>query len=160
MEGEVTISARLSNRFFYSVLSFEASGTFTLNFEMTDYLFVYGTLRKYANSQAKRLLMDNAEYLGEGKIQAKLYLVSWYPAAVALDEKDEPAFVIGDVFRLNHSHETLKMLDEYEEVPVLYERTIVKVQMNRGMRLDAWVYLYKHSVHHLSEIKSGDFLNP
>ncbi len=127
---------------------------------MTNYLFVYGTLRKYANSQAKRLLTDNAQYLGEGKIKAKLYRVSWYPAAVALNKKDEPAFVIGDVFRLNPSHETLKMLDEYEEVPVLYERTIVKVQMNSGAHLDAWVYLYKQSVQHLSEIKSGDFLNP
>lgn len=127
---------------------------------MTDYLFVYGTLRKHANSQAKRLLTDNAQYLGEGNIKAKLYRVSWYPAAVALNEKDEPTFVIGDVFRLNHSHKTLKTLDEYEEVPVLYERTIVKVQMNSGAHLDAWAYLYKHAVHHLSEIKSGDFLNP
>jgi len=127
---------------------------------MTNYLFVYGTLRKNANSRAKWLLMNNAEYLGEGKINAKLYRVSWYPAAVACKEHDETTFVIGDVFRLNNPHESLKMLDDYEDVPVLYERTLVTVQMNNGMCLDAWVYLYKQSVQHLSEIKSGDFLNP
>jgi gamma-glutamylcyclotransferase (GGCT)/AIG2-like uncharacterized protein YtfP len=128
---------------------------------MTNYLFVYGTLRKNANSCAKWLLMNNSEYLGEGKIKAKLYRVSWYPAAVAFSEgDDENAVVIGDVFRLNTPDETLKRLDEYEDVPVLYERTIVKVRMNSGACLDAWVYFYKQSVKTLSEIKSGDFLNP
>jgi gamma-glutamylcyclotransferase (GGCT)/AIG2-like uncharacterized protein YtfP len=131
-----------------------------LNVDMTNCLFVYGTLRKNANRLAKRLVIDNAEYLGEGKINAKLYRVSWYPAAVACKEHDETTFVIGDVFRLNNPHESLKMLDDYEDVPVLYERTLVTVQMNNGMCLDAWVYLYKQSVQHLSEIKSGDFLNP
>jgi len=128
---------------------------------MTNYLFVYGTLRKNAKGKSKRLLMRHAQYLGEGRIRARLYRVSWYPAAVALDETEaQQAFVIGDVFRLYESKQTLKQLDDYEDVPVLYERRIVKVQMNTGETLDAWAYLYKQSVKALSEIKSGDFLNP
>ncbi|MCS6989029.1 MAG: gamma-glutamylcyclotransferase [Chloroherpetonaceae bacterium] len=119
---------------------------------MNPYLFVYGTLRKGA--RGGRFMIERSEHVGEGKIEAKLYQVSWYPAAI----RATGSYVVGDVFRLRNPEETLKRLDEYEDAPNLYVREEIKVEMNDGRKLKAWVYLFNQPVEPHLEIPSGDFL--
>lgn len=122
--------------------------------KLNPYLFVYGTLRKDASGEMRSFLTRNAERVGEGKIEAKLRLVSWYPAAT----RAKGSYVVGDMFRLRNPEETLKRLDEYEDVPTLYVREEMEVEMTDGRKLTAWVYLFNQPVEPYPEIPSGDFL--
>ena len=47
----------------------------------------------------------------------------------------------GEVFRLNDPGKLLPMLDEYEGAE--YKRTSVRVQLDSGKRMRAWMYLLK-----------------
>ncbi len=121
---------------------------------MTRYLFVYGTLRKNARSNIASFLMRQSTYVGTGKIEAKLYAVSWYPAAIPAKGHD----VFGDVFELHNPQMCLGVLDEYEDVPSLYVRQVVDVHLSDGRQAKAWVYFYNQPIEHCPEITSGDFL--
>ncbi len=122
---------------------------------MNPNVFVYGTLRRDATSAMSSFLRRNAQYMGKGKIEGKLYAVSWYPAAVEASEH----YVIGEVWRLFDPARSLLALDEYESVPSLYVRKEVMVHLFDQTTLLAWVYFYNQPVDRYREIASGDFLN-
>jgi len=49
-----------------------------------DTIFVYGTLRRDANSEMHQLLTKYAEFVSDATYQGKLYKVDDYPGAVSL----------------------------------------------------------------------------
>ncbi len=123
---------------------------------MNRYLFVYGTLRKNAASPLKSFLMRHSTYIDTGKIEGKLYRISWYPGAI----EAKGHYVLGDVFELHNPNTCLRKLDVYEDVPSLYIRKETPVYLSDGRMITAWVYFYNQPVIGYQEITSGDFLQP
>jgi len=128
--------------------------------EPAIYLFVYGTLRRTCSTGAHKIYLNDAEFIGDAKLQATLFCVSYYPAIVL---SDEDTWVIGEVYRLTGDKQ-LQALDEYEEcAPPTnnnheYKRELTQVQLANGESLMAWTYIYNRSTKELTQITSGDFL--
>jgi len=135
---------------------------------MSDYLFVYGTLRQQARRRAAgsrcyQLLQQHASLLGQGRLQATLYLVDYYPGAIA--SKNPKWQVTGEVYQLQQSAFVLAELDHYEECgpgfasPTEYLRLQQQITLQNGEMISAWVYIYNHLTQGLKQILSGDFLH-
>lgn len=128
----------------------------------TEYIFVYGTLRRACSTGAHDKYLAGATFIAPAKIKGKLFKVSYYPALI-IDEAAD--WVVGEVYQLA-STEQLAALDAYEECtyPALpeqeYQRRNVEVLTDAGEYLSVWVYAYQHASTHLEFIASGDFLNP
>lgn len=128
----------------------------------SEFIFVYGTLRRACPTGAHDKYLPGAKFIAPAKIKGKLFKVSYYPALV-LD--DGAGWVIGEVYQLV-SPAQLATLDVYEECtfPALpeqeYQRQKVTVQTDAGEHLSVWVYAYQHASAQLEFIASGDFLNP
>jgi gamma-glutamylcyclotransferase (GGCT)/AIG2-like uncharacterized protein YtfP len=123
---------------------------------MNPHLFVYGSLRHQTNSKMALFLKAHAQWLSTGKIEAKLYAVSWYAAAVLA----KGSYVIGEVWKILNPKDVFLTLDAYEEAPLLFVRKEVDVYCSDGNTLKAWVYFYNLPVDNHHQIASGDFLNP
>ena len=135
---------------------------------MKYYLFVYGTLRQCAQRRAAgnrcyQLLQQHATLVGKGRLQAKLYLVDYYPGAVA---SNNPKWqVTGEVYQLKQPELLLAELDQYEECgpgfasPTEYLRLQQEITLESGERINAWVFIYKHPTDGLEQIMSGNFLH-
>ncbi len=131
-------------------------------FMQTEFIFVYGTLRRACSTGAHQTYLAGAEFIDEAKVRGNLYRVSYYPALV-LD--DAAAQVIGEVYRLASSDQLLR-LDAYEECTYPsqpdqeYQRKEIDFFTDTGKSLTAWIYSYQHPIAGLEIIASGDFLNP
>lgn len=135
---------------------------------MSELLFVYGTLRqraqrRVAGNRYYRLLQQSASLVGQGRLQAKLYLVDYYPGVVA---SVDPAWqVTGEVYQLHQPELVLAELDQYEEcgpgfaAPTEYLRLKRQIILASGETVSAWVYIYNHPTDRLQQILSGDFLH-
>lgn len=128
-----------------------------------EYLFVYGTLRKDANTAMHRLLAQYADCIGTASYQGRLYKVAHYPGVVP---SENPAHQTkGEVYTLREPELILPKLDEYEECgpgfaePTEYIREKREVVQSNGQTLMAWIYIYQRPTENLPEITSGDFLN-
>lgn len=126
------------------------------------YLFVYGTLRRGAETRMYRLLAQHSDFVGEASWKGRLYKVDYYPGAVP---SDDPAHrVKGEVYVLREPASILAALDVYEDCgpgsaePAEYVRSRQEVILGNGQRLTAWVYVYQRPTTGLTEIVSGDFL--
>ena len=129
----------------------------------TDYIFVYGTLRKATASDMHFTLARYCEYVAAGTIQGKLYEVEGYPGVVESDSTRHQ--VIGELYRIIDAAQALPELDDYEEctsnypTPHEYTRKILPVTLNDGSEVLAWVYIYNDDVSPLTQITSGDYLD-
>ena len=85
-----------------------------------DYLFVYGTLQAKFKNEYAQLLHSKATIIGEAYFYGKLFLIDYYPGAIA--DLHAQSKVYGTLFKLNENHQLLKDLDEYEEVGEAYEQ--------------------------------------
>lgn len=129
----------------------------------SDYLFVYGTLLKGFDSYMSKFLDKNADFIGEGYINGKLFEVSWYPGAVL--SKNPAEKVYGHIFKIHELKKTFKILDDYEgvgdssaEYSNEYKRELIETFLKDGQVLLTWVYTYNNATDHLRLIASGDFL--
>jgi gamma-glutamylcyclotransferase (GGCT)/AIG2-like uncharacterized protein YtfP len=104
---------------------------------MTDYLFVYGTLRKSYDLKLKNKVVKGLEYVGQAKLGAALFDIGRYPGAVKDRSGKE---VIGDVFQVHDPANVFRVLDAYEGKEFMRKKG--KVQMRKGGELNAWVYWY------------------
>ncbi len=126
------------------------------------YLFVYGTLRRTADHVMHQVLKNQAEWVSEGSVPGKLYLVDWYPAFVPASQQDER--VLGEVYFLMSPEKTFAELDPYEgyypddEAHSDYLRQQNTIQLNDGSTVTAWIYVYNLPVIGLPQITSGDFM--
>lgn len=123
----------------------------------TDLLFVYGSLRCGAGHDMGAWLRERATACGAATVAGRLYAVGWYPALVAGE-----GVVHGELYRLHHSGEDLRVLDVYEEVRGRdddeYERLLAEVRPASGPPVQAWVYFYRRPVAALRRVTTGDWL--
>ncbi|MBU2114487.1 MAG: gamma-glutamylcyclotransferase [Gammaproteobacteria bacterium] len=129
---------------------------------MSQFLFVYGTLRQNAKHPMHQQLAKHARFVAMARYQALLYQVSYYPGAVP--SSDVAAQVIGELYQLVQPEQLLPLLDNYEECgpgfakPHEYRREPQQVMLENGISVSAWVYIYNRNIVELRLIKSGDFL--
>ncbi len=127
-----------------------------------DTIFVYGTLRRDANSEMHQLLTKYAEFVSDATYQGKLYKIDYYPGAVPSDNSND--VVQGEVYLLHQADVSLSLLDQYEEFgpgfpePNEYIRLKQTVLLNNGQSVTAWVYVYNHPTENLELIKSANFI--
>jgi gamma-glutamylcyclotransferase (GGCT)/AIG2-like uncharacterized protein YtfP len=129
---------------------------------MSQYLFVYGTLLKDFDSYMSKFLNRNAEFIGTGYFNGRLYEISWYPGAVLSDVTTEKVF--GHLFKIHNEEKTLQILDDYEgigttaEHPNEYKRELIKAYLDINDTINTWVYVYNLPTTHLKLITSGNYL--
>jgi gamma-glutamylcyclotransferase (GGCT)/AIG2-like uncharacterized protein YtfP len=129
---------------------------------MLDQIFVYGSLTSAIRHPQGERLRAEADLLGPGWLQAKLYRVGWYPGIVPSSEAADR--VHGEIYRLRTPSASLQWLDEYEGLTAgvtsvaatdEYERRILSVHDARGASVSAWVYVYRRDVAGLARVHSG-----
>lgn len=127
----------------------------------TQYLFVYGILRRSFANPMSRLLRVNGRMIGQGVLDGRLFDVGAYPAAV--DAEKGAAGVIGEVYALTRPDFVLRALDRFEGCaagdpePHLYLREQREVALHAGGSMRAWVYLYNRETRGLPAIPGGDY---
>jgi gamma-glutamylcyclotransferase (GGCT)/AIG2-like uncharacterized protein YtfP len=127
---------------------------------MTELMFFYGTLMSGFKRQGRARVDLALEPVGHGWIQAVLFDLGIYPAAIpATDGR-----VRGEVHRLLDADVVLGALDEIEgyrpETPdaSLYVRREARATLDDGWVADAWVYFYNAPLGGAQWIESGDYL--
>jgi gamma-glutamylcyclotransferase (GGCT)/AIG2-like uncharacterized protein YtfP len=123
-------------------------------------VFFYGTLMG-GFERRRRLGVDSRlEFVGRGWIQAALFDLGLYPAAVP----DPEGCVWGETYRIEDAGAVLPALDEVEGYDPenldrsLYIRTRTAVTLADGRVEDAWVYFYNAPLGAAQRILSGDYL--
>lgn len=125
-------------------------------------LFVYGSLRMACGHPLNQLIAQNADYLGHGWLQGRLYLIADYPGAILSHHPQQRVY--GEIYQLRDSETVLTALDEYEECsysyaePHEYQRQALTINTANDQKIIAWTYLYNHAVSEESRIPSGDWL--
>jgi gamma-glutamylcyclotransferase (GGCT)/AIG2-like uncharacterized protein YtfP len=114
-------------------------------------LFVYGTLRPFADIPMARWLQRVAHYVGPATTRGRLYDRGSYPCLRIDGCRRER--VVGDVYRVA-ARRVLRVLDRYE-TRFVRERCIV--ELVGGARRRAWAYRYLCSVVGLPLIAGGDY---
>jgi gamma-glutamylcyclotransferase (GGCT)/AIG2-like uncharacterized protein YtfP len=127
---------------------------------MTDLVFFYGTLMSGFKRPGRSRIDPNLTPVGRGSIQATLFDLGLYPAAIpAADER-----VFGEVHRMNDVDRVLAALDEIEGYrpgqpdASLYTRVETPVQFADGHVEPAWAYFYNAPLGRAQRIESGDYL--
>ena len=128
---------------------------------LNNTLFVYGSLMSGVATPIATYLKSNSIFLGEAKLEGKLYDLGKYPGLVP--EVGCGQWVKGHVFELSDAKKMLPVLDKYEgttiafEQPTEYIRVEASVQLN-NQAVTCWLYRYNYPTDHLSLISSGDYL--
>ncbi len=127
---------------------------------MTDLVFFYGTLMSGFKRPGRSRIDPKLTSVGRGSIQATLFDLGIYPAAV-------PAFdgrVLGEVHRMSDVDGVLTALDEVEGYrpgqpdASLYTRVETTVTFDDGHVEQAWAYFYNAPLGRAQRIESGDYL--
>jgi gamma-glutamylcyclotransferase (GGCT)/AIG2-like uncharacterized protein YtfP len=129
----------------------------------SDFIFVYGTLRKQMASSMHHLIAGDCGYFSDGVLRGKLYEVCGYPGAI--ESNDASDKVSGELYKMLDRKRVLARLDDYEEcsgwfpVPHEFTRKLISIELAGGASVVAWVYLYNLDVSKLRQITTGDYLN-
>jgi gamma-glutamylcyclotransferase (GGCT)/AIG2-like uncharacterized protein YtfP len=119
---------------------------------LVPYLFVYGSLTRRGDKDARRPLAEGGHYLREGSIKGRLYMAEGWPAAVPGDREDEQ--VHGEVYELKDPAATLAQLDAWEGPG--YERGLLPVLMkDQGFEVECWAWTWTRPVDEASRIADG-----
>ena len=127
---------------------------------MADLVFFYGTLMTGFDRRRRVGIDPKLRYRGRGWIQAALFDLGLYPAAIPADE----GRVWGEVFDMLESETVLQALDDIEGYrhaepdTSLYLRRQVPVHLPDGSAEQAWVYFYNAPLGRAPRIVSGDYL--
>jgi gamma-glutamylcyclotransferase (GGCT)/AIG2-like uncharacterized protein YtfP len=128
---------------------------------LADLVFFYGTLMAGFDRRRRAGIDQKLTYAGRGSIQAALFDLGIYPAAVPAPE----SVVWGEVYAMSDPDTVLAALDDIEGYRVedpdrsLYTRAQVDVTLPDGTRGPAWVYFYNAPLGQALRISSGDYLN-
>jgi len=127
-------------------------------------LFVYGSLRSGFKNPAYDYVSRFFYFVGEGKVQGKLFDLGPYPAGVPGNDEH---FIVGELYTIRNEPEfnwAMGQLDDYEgtsggEVDEVsfYKRELVNVFINDST-VPAWIYWYTGNVADKPLIKSGDLI--
>ena len=127
---------------------------------MTDLVFFYGTLMSGFRRPGRQRIDSELQPEGRGSIQAALFDLGIYPAAVPASDSR----VWGEVYRMKNPDVVLSELDEIEGYRAsepdtsLYTRVETPVTLEDGRIADAWVYFYNAPLGRAERISSGDYL--
>jgi gamma-glutamylcyclotransferase (GGCT)/AIG2-like uncharacterized protein YtfP len=127
---------------------------------MSNFLFVYGTLRRRSRHPMARRLEASARHVGAATIAGRLYDLGRFPGLKGPRSPDD--WVQGDVYDLGENAKpTLREMDAYEnaESPPTtpYERELAAALLDDGRTLMVWVYWYRGEVREEQLIASGSF---
>jgi gamma-glutamylcyclotransferase (GGCT)/AIG2-like uncharacterized protein YtfP len=127
---------------------------------MNDLVFFYGTLMT-GFQRAGRARLDHAlRPIGRAWIQAALFDLGIYPAAIPAHDTR----VWGEVHQMLDAETVLATLDEIEGYSAdepdtsLYTRAQIPVTFDDGGVDNAWVYFYNAPLGRAQRIESGDYL--
>ncbi len=124
-------------------------------------MFFYGTLMAGFDRRRRAEIDEKLRYIGRGSIQAALFDLGIYPAAVPAPD----GCVWGEVYEMRDPQAVLAALDEIEghrpDDPdhSLYTRALVDATLPDGSRAAAWVYFYNAPLGRATRIPSGDYLD-
>ncbi len=125
-----------------------------------ELVFFYGTLMTPFNRTGRLRINEHLVYQGRGTIEAALFDLGIYPAAVPASDSR----VRGEIYALTDPVAALRALDELEGYrpgepeTSLYTRTRTPVRMDDGTTVDAWAYFYNAPLGRAERIESGDYL--
>jgi gamma-glutamylcyclotransferase (GGCT)/AIG2-like uncharacterized protein YtfP len=125
-----------------------------------DLVFFYGTLMAGFDRRRRAGIDSKLTYVGRGSIQAALFDLGIYPAAIPATE----GLVWGEVYAMSEPQVVLTALDDIEgyrpEHPdrSLYTRQHADVRLPDGQVAPAWVYFYNAPLGQAPRISSGDYL--
>jgi len=127
---------------------------------MTNLVFFYGTLMSGFKRAGRARIDPKLTPVGRGSIQATLFDLGIYPAAIpAADQR-----VFGEVQRMSDVDAVLAALDEIEGYrpgqpdASLYTRVETPVTLDDGRVEPAWAYFYNAPLGRAQRIESGDYL--
>jgi len=127
---------------------------------VSDRVFFYGTLMAGFDRRRRAEIDDKLAYVGRGSINAALFDLGIYPAAIP----DPQGRVWGEVYEvLDAAPTVLAALDEIEGYTPdhpdrsLYIRSQVQVALPDGAESAAWVYFYNAPLGQAQRIPSGDY---
>lgn len=127
---------------------------------MSDRVFFYGTLLTGFSRRPRAGLDGKLTFVARGSIQATLFDLGLYPAAVP----SQDGRVFGEVHEMHNPAEVLAVLDHIEgyrqDEPdrSLYIRVKTPVTLDDGRIEPAWVYYYNAPLGKAERIPSGDYL--
>lgn len=127
---------------------------------MAELAFFYGTLMTGFDRRRRAGIESKLRYVGRGWIQAALFDLGIYPAAIPSSE----GRVWGEVYEMLEPGPVLAVLDEIEgyspEDPnrSLYTRELVPATLEDGRTVNVWVYFYNAPLGQAPLIASGDYL--
>lgn len=127
---------------------------------VSELVFFYGTLMTGFDRRQRLGMDDRLVFRGRGVIQAALFDLGLYPAAVPADDSR----VRGEVFEVADAATVLAALDEIEGYQPaahdasLYIRRRVPVRLDDETSAEAWVYFYNAPLGQAARITSGDYL--
>jgi gamma-glutamylcyclotransferase (GGCT)/AIG2-like uncharacterized protein YtfP len=113
---------------------------------MSEYLFLYGTLRPEDAPEGIRPAVEGLRVVGEGSLPGRLYDLGEYPGAV-IDPAAEQR-IYGTIFELPGDETVLRRMDVYEDFrssepeESLFLRVRQQVELASGGSLECWVYVY------------------
>jgi gamma-glutamylcyclotransferase (GGCT)/AIG2-like uncharacterized protein YtfP len=128
---------------------------------VADLVFFYGTLMAGFDRRHRAGMDQKLTYVGRGSIEAALFDLGIYPAAVPAPG----SAVWGEVYEMSDSQVVLNALDDIEGYRPddpdrsLYTRAHATVTLANGTRAPAWVYFYNAPLGRAPRIPSGDYLN-
>ena len=129
---------------------------------MSEHVFFYGTLMAPFNRPGRQRIEGKLRYNGRGTINAALFDLGIYPAAVPADDH---SLVWGEVYETDEPSAVLSALDEIEGYRPnepdrsLYTRVRSDVTLEDGRVHHAWVYFYNAPLGQAQRISSGDYLD-
>jgi gamma-glutamylcyclotransferase (GGCT)/AIG2-like uncharacterized protein YtfP len=125
-----------------------------------DLVFFYGTLMTGFARRERAGIDAKLSFLGRGSIEATLFDLGIYPAAVPA-----PGGVVwGELYQVDDPSTVLAALDEIEGYRPgnhdrsLYVRSRTAVALQEGRVESAWVYFYNAPLGQAPRIPSGDYL--
>jgi gamma-glutamylcyclotransferase (GGCT)/AIG2-like uncharacterized protein YtfP len=123
-------------------------------------VFFYGTLMAGFDRRRRAGIDDKLAYIGRGSIDAALFDLGLYPAAIPAPD----GHVWGEIYEISDENVVLAALDDIEGYSPddpdrsLYLRRETDVTLPDGSRARAWVYFYNAPLGQARRIPSGDYL--
>lgn len=127
---------------------------------VTDFVFFYGTLMAGFDRRRRAGIDAKLTYAGRGSIEAALFDLGIYPAAIPAPG----GLVWGEVYAMAEPERVLAALDDIEGYRPddpdrsLYTRSRTPVTLPDGTLEPAWVYFYNAPLGKAQRIASGDYL--